>query len=188
MLSRNLIQARYFSLLILVALFSISAFSQERRRTEIQPPPGTVPFTLKGSLAFKQGYSPKEGDREFLKGQVLVLKDKASGKVLGKATTGINGGFEFTNVAGSGGANPMTMRVVCNDRGDCFDFQPLKPDDPGPLKPIEWPDPPLQPMKRVARPAPPLAFNAFSCVPQTGGQAIKMTVRGWDARTKPVIR
>ena len=183
MLSRNLIQTRYVSLFILVALFSVSALSQERRKAEMQQPSGTAPFTLKGSLAFKQSYAPKEGDREFLKGQVLFLKDKASGKVLGRATTDTSGNFEFTDVAGSGGANPMTMRLICNERDDCFDFQPLKPDDPGPLKPIEWPDPPLQ-GKRMGTQTPPLVFKDFSCAPQTGGRAIKLTVRGWDA-TQP---
>lgn len=171
MFCTNVPQNKWIQLLVLVCLFPVAAVAQERAAalSHVQ-----TLHTLKGSVAFAKGYSPQKGDRELLKGVLLVLKDRVTGAELGRATTDADGNFTFNNVTGSG-ANPMNARQVCNEKGDCFDFQPLKPDDPPPLEPIIVEDPPLQ-MKRVGHPTPRLVLKPLTCTSKAGGPVVKMAV------------
>lgn len=131
-------------------------------------------WDLKGSIGFEKSYSPQKGDQALLKGVPLVLKDKKTGAVLGRTTTDADGKFTFTNIAVAGSNPMMNARQVCNEKGDCFDFQPLKPDDPPPIGPIIVDDPPLQPMKRVNRATPKLYFREFTCTTQGGGTPMRL--------------
>ena len=91
----------------------------------------------KGGIEFPQAYTPQPGDKEALRGRAYILKDKARGKVIGRAVTDEGGNFEFPSPLGETADNyTNTARLVCNGDGNCWDFQPL-PMDPGPvLEPI----------------------------------------------------
>jgi len=141
--------------------------------------------TLQGAITFKPGYAPRQADQAALSGLVLLLKDPTTGAVLGKAVTDGAGRLVFPGtvpVSGSGGGS-VVAKQVCNDKGDCFDFQPLPPDE-NVLTPIDYPDPPLQAPKRTSGPPPPLVFGAFTCVPTSGGAPVKMAVKKAEPRDK----
>ena len=150
---------------IIAAVFGITlAQTPEARRA--------AGWDLKGSIGFEKSYTPQKGDQEFLKGVPLVLKDKKTGAVLGRTATEADGKFIFSNLTGAGGNPMMNAKQVCNEKGDCFDFRELKPDDPPPLEPIIVDDPPLKEWKRVNRPKPRLVLGTIVCAPQGGGAAI----------------
>jgi len=172
------------TLAVLAALTLFNALTIKSQVSRQSRPIFDIPegdlVTLKGAVGFGPAYQPKPGENDRLKGIVLILKDKKTGKQVGKATTDTQGNFAFNNVPASGNSNPVNTKCICNQDGACWDLEEL-PAENNTLPLLEVEDPPLKEFNRSSSPArPKIVFKPFTCIPSTRKGEIKLYVKKSD--------
>lgn len=165
----------FFAALTLFNPLTIKSQVSRQSRPILDIPEGEL-VTLKGAVGFGPAYQPKPGENDRLKGIVLILKDKKTGKQVGKATTDAQGNFAFNNVPASGNSNPVNTKEICNEAGGCFDYEEL-PAEEHKLVLLDDTDPcPTLPCSdRLGRPR--IIFKPFTCISLNRKGELKLYVR-----------